>query len=122
MFFKMLDAQLHLPPFCIFTTNYSVHLHGKIKAYSLFIITIFCIYRYTSVEIKPELKFGYGINYKSKGMLAHSFNRYYVITKFILPTIEDLKLSKLKFDNNFEHLRERNKQLSEEVEQHISDL
>ena len=36
--------------------------------------------------MKPELqknilKFGYGINYKYEGMLVHSFNRFYVITK-----------------------------------------
>ena len=68
------------------------------KAYSLFIYTICCIYGYTSMEIKPELKknilkFGYGINYKYEGMLAHSFDRFYVVTKFILPTIKDLKFS-----------------------------
>ena len=69
------------------------------KVYSLFIINICCIYRYTSVEIKPELKknilkIGYDINYKYGGMLAHSFNRFYVITKFKLPTIKDLKFFK----------------------------
>ena len=31
-------------------------------------------------------------------MLAHSFDRFYVVTKFILPTIGDLKFSKLDFD------------------------
>ena len=60
------------------------------KAYSLIIIIICHRYRYASVEIKPELKknilkFGYGINYKYEGMLAHSFDRFYVVTKFILP-------------------------------------
>ena len=25
-------------------------------------------------------------------MLAHSFDRFYVITKFVLPTLDDLKL------------------------------
>ena len=103
------------------------HPQGKIKASSLLIITICCIYRYTSVEIKAELKknilkFGYGINCKYEGMLGHSFNRFYVITKFILPTIEDSKISKLKFDNNCEYLRKKNKQQSEEVKQHIFDL
>ena len=55
-------------------------------------------------------------------MLAHSFNRFYVVTKFILPIIKDLKYSKLKFNDNCEYLREINNQLNEEVEQHISDL
>ena len=58
----------------------------------------------TSIEIKPKLQrnilnFGYGINYKYEGMLAHSFNRLYVVTKFMLPAIGDLKFSKLDFDN-----------------------
>ena len=65
------------------------------KAYSL-IVNIFtcCICRYTAVEIMPELKknisnFGYGINFKDEGMLTHSFDRFYVVTKFfyLLPTI-----------------------------------
>ena len=66
------------------------------KAYSLIIVIICYIYRYTFVKIKPELKknilkFGYGITYKYEGMLAHSFDRFYVVTKFILSTVKDLK-------------------------------
>ena len=68
-----------------------------------------CICRYASVEITPELKknilkFGYGINYKYKGMLAHYFDRFSVITKFILPTINDLKFLTIKFDEKCEYL------------------
>ena len=56
------------------------------------------------IEIKLELqrnilKFGYGINYKYEGMLAHLFHRFYIVTKFILPSIEDIKFSKLEYDN-----------------------
>ena len=55
------------------------------------------------IKIKLELqrnilKFGYGINYKYEGMLAHLFDRFYIITKFILPSIEDIKFSKLIYD------------------------
>ena len=32
-------------------------------------------------------------------MLAHSFDRFYVVTKFMLPMIGDLKFSKLNFDD-----------------------
>ena len=45
------------------------------------------------------LNFGYGINYKYEGMLAHSFNRFYVVTKFMLPSIGDIKFSRLNFDH-----------------------
>ena len=56
-----------------------------------------------SIEIRPELhrnilNFGYGISFKYEGMLAHSFDRFYVVTKFMLPMVGDLKFSKLDFD------------------------
>ena len=56
-----------------------------------------------SIKIKLKLqrnvlKFGYGINYKYEGMLVHSFDRFYIVTKFILPSIKDIKFSKLKYD------------------------
>ena len=56
------------------------------------------------IKIKPELqinilKFGYGINYKYEGMLVHSFDRFYIVTKFILPSFEDIKFSRLNYDN-----------------------
>ena len=75
------------------------------KAYSLFVIIVCCIYRCASVEIRPKLrknilKFGYGINYKYEQMLTHSFNRFYVVTKFILPTMKDLKFSTLNSITN----------------------
>ena len=57
------------------------------------------------MEIRLELQrnilnFGYGINYKYEGMLAHSFDRLYVVTKFILPTLDDLKLSPIKYNKD----------------------
>ena len=84
------------------------------KAYSHIIYIICFIYRYTSIKIKPELKknilkFGYGINYKYEGMLAHSFNKFYVIAKFILPTTSDISFSKFNFKDNGEYLRKNGK-------------
>ena len=66
----------------------------------------FLIYIGASIEIKPErqrniLNFGYGINYKYEGMFAHSFDRFYLVTKFILSTIGHLKFSKLDFDDTY---------------------
>ena len=65
-------------------------------------ILLCLISRYFSVEIRSELqgnilKIGYGIHYKYEGMLAHSFDRFYVVTKFILPTLGDLKLSPIRY-------------------------
>ena len=67
-------------------------------------IIICQFYLSTSTKIKPELKknilnFGYGVNYKYEGMLAHSFDRFYGVTNFILPLIGDLNFSNLNYDN-----------------------
>ena len=75
-------------------------------------------YQSASTKFKLELKknilnFGYGINYKYKGMLMHLFDRFYVVTKFILPSIKDLKFSKLNYDNTYAHLDNRNAQKTE---------
>ena len=98
------------------------------KAYLhlIFIIITCCIYRYTSIEIKPELKknnlkFGYAINYKYEGMLAHSFDRFYVVTKFILPSIKDLKFSTLNYDDRCIYLQESDR-CSAKVKEYILDL
>ena len=37
-------------------------------------------------------------------MLAHSFDRFYIVTKFILPSIKDLNFSKLNYDNTCAYL------------------
>ena len=97
------------------------------KVYSLFIFIICCIYRYAFVEIKPELKknilkFGYSINYKYEGMPGHSIDRFYVVTKFILPAIEDLKFSTLNFNSNCKYLKEHDKEHTAEAKQHSLDL
>ena len=41
-------------------------------------------------------------------MLTHLFNRFYVVTKFILPSIKDLEFSKLNYDNTCAYVDERN--------------
>ena len=56
---------------------------------------------------KNILKFGYGINYKYEGMLVHSFNRFYIITKFMLPSMGDIKFSNLNFDHSFTYMNKK---------------
>ena len=69
-------------------------------SYTLVFICYF--YQGTSTKIKPEFKknilnFGYAINYKYKGMLSHSYDRFYVVTKFIFPSTGDLNFSNLNY-------------------------
>ena len=61
------------------------------------------------VEIMSELKgnilkFGYGINYKYESTLSHSCDRFYVVTKFELPKVEDLKLTTISYDSDCQYL------------------
>ena len=63
----------------------------------------------SAVSIMPELKqnvlrFGYGVNFRYKGMLAHSFDRFYVVTKVELPKVSDLNLTMFQFDYNCSHI------------------
>ena len=73
------------------------------KLYTLILAGII-FYLSRGIKIRLELqrnilKFGYGINYKYEGMLVHSFDRFYIVTKFILPSIGDIKFSRLNFDH-----------------------
>ena len=47
---------------------------------------------------KKYLNFGYGIDFKYEEILWHSFDRFYVVTKFILTAINDLTFSPIDFD------------------------
>ena len=83
------------------------------KIYSLILFAVYCINRYISIKIEPELKknilkFGYWTNFKYEGMLVHSFDRFHVVTKFILPSIKDLKFSKLNYDGTCAYFNEKN--------------
>ena len=61
------------------------------------------VYNSSAIDIMPELKrnilnFGYGVNFKYKGILSHSFDQFYIVTKFELPKTIDLRLETFKFD------------------------
>ena len=83
--------------------------------------------KYTSIKIKQELqknilKFGYGINYKYEGMLTHSFDRFHVVTKFILPTMDDLRLSEIKYDKECKYLSDLDDNDYKQIKTNIKDL
>ena len=46
-------------------------------------------------------------------MLAHSFDRFYVVTKFILPTLGDLKLSPIGYGKDCKYLQDLDDQNDE---------
>ena len=76
-----------------------------------------CVYDSSAVDIKPELKrnilnFGYGLNFKYKGMISHSFDRFYVIAKYELPKVSDLTLTVIEFDLTCSHLNGEGKYMT----------
>ena len=50
------------------------------------------------------LKFGYGINYKYMGKVSPSFDRFYIVTKFELPKVENLQFDDIPYDEGCTHL------------------
>ena len=106
-----------------FSTQGKIHLYF----YAMLITLLSLSSRYSSVEIRLELqknilKFGYGIVYKYEGMLAHSFDRFYVVTKFILPTLDDLRLSPIGYNKKCKYIRDLDDQDNEQIRQNIKDL
>ena len=70
---------------------------------------ITCVYDSSAIDIMPKLKrnilnFGYSIKFKYEGMFPHSFDRFYVVTKFELPKVEDLKLMTIDFASKCSYL------------------
>ena len=55
-------------------------------------------------------------------MLTHSSDRFYVITKFVLPTLDNLKLSPIKYDKECNYLRNLDDEDNDQIEQNIKDL
>ena len=71
--------------------------------YTFILVKIIVVAISRGIEISLELqknilKFGYGINYKYEGMLTHLFDKFYIVTKFMLPSMGDIKFSNLNFD------------------------
>ena len=55
-------------------------------------------------------------------MLVHSFDRFYVITKFVLPTLDDLQLSPIKYDKECNYLRNLDDEDNDQIKQNIKKL
>ena len=76
--------------------------------FSIFLFII-CMYSTSAVSIMPELKcnvlrFGYGVNFRYEGMLSHSFDRFYMVTKIEIPKVLDLNLTLFQLDYNCSHV------------------
>ena len=75
----------------------------------LFLVLSVLVYVISAISIIPELKqnvlrFGYGVNFRYEGMLAHLFDRFYVVTRIEIPKISDLNLTVFQFDYSCSHV------------------
>ena len=76
-----------------------------------YFITIFALlfHKVVTIDVMPKLKknvlnFRYSANFKYEGMLTHSFNRFYIVTKYEIPKVEHLKFTTFTFDLTCNHL------------------
>ena len=78
-----------------------------------FLLFLFCVHKDLALDMMPELmknvlNFGYGVNFKYQGMLSYSFDRFYVVTKFEIPKLEDLRFTTFTFDLTCKNLNTSN--------------
>ena len=69
----------------------------------LFLLLSVLVYGTSAVSIMHELKqnvlrFGYGVNFRYEGMLAHLFDRFYVVMTIEIPKVLDLNLTFVNFN------------------------
>ena len=75
---------------------------------TLIAVILISMHEVLAIDVMPELKknvlnFGYGANFKYEGMLTHSFDRFYVVAKYKIPKIENLKFATFSFDLTCNH-------------------
>ena len=75
----------------------------------LLLLLSILVYGTSAVSIIPELKqkvlrFEYGVNFRYEGMLAHLFDRFYLVPRIEIPKVLDLNLTVFQFDLNCSHV------------------
>ena len=74
-------------------------------------------------ELKQNvLRFGYGVNFRYEGMLAHLFDRFYVVTRIEIPKVLDLNLTVFQFDCNCSHVTHIEKDTKFKIPSTIKDM
>ena len=94
---------------------------------AILLILIALVCGTSTISIMPEfkhnvLRFGCGVNIRYEGMLSHSFDRFYVVTRIEIPKVSDLNLTLFQFDYNCSHLVNIEKDTSFKVLSTIKDM
>ena len=76
---------------------------------TLIVVILISMHEVLTFDVMPDLKknilnFGYGADFKYEGMSTHSFDRFYVVAKYEIPKIENLKFTTFSFDLMCNHL------------------
>ena len=98
---------------------------GKMATLLLLLATLVC--GTSAVSIMPELKynilrFEYGVNFRYEGMLAHLFDRFYVVTRIEIPKVSNLNLTLFQFDYNCSQVTNIEKDTNFKVPSTIKDM
>ena len=93
----------------------------------LFLLLSALVYSTSAVSIMPELKqnvlrFGYRVNFRYEGMLAHSFDRFYVVPRIEIPKVSDLNLTVFQFGYNCSHVAHIEKDTKFKIQDMIKDM
>ena len=93
----------------------------------LFLLLSISVYGTSAISIMPKLKqnvlrFGYGVNFRYEGMLAHSFDRFYVVTRIEIPKVSDLNLTVFQFNYNCSHVANIEKDTKFKIPSTINDM
>ena len=104
--------------------KYQLWHQGKM---TILLILIALVCGTSTISIMPELKhnvlrFGYGVNFRYEGMLSHSFDRFYVVTRIEIPKASDLNLTLFQFDYNCCYVVNIEKDTSFKVPSTIKDM
>ena len=75
-----------------------MHIH-----LTLIVAVLISLHEVLAIDAMPELKknvlnLTYGTNFKYEEMLTHSLDRFYVVAKYEIPKIENLKFTPFSFD------------------------
>ena len=73
-------------------------------------------------DLQNVLRFGYRVNFRYEGMLAHSFDRFYVVTRIEIPKVLDLNLTVFQFDYNCSHVTNIEKDTRFKIPDMIKDM
>ena len=62
------------------------------------------------------------MNFRYEGLLTHSFDRFYVVTKIEIPMVLDLNLTRFQFDYNCTHVTNIGKGTNFKIPSTIKDM